>query len=106
MPVIRENLESGGEIERSAAVVASWVRYAEGEDEQGEAIEVVDQRKDQLMELAARARDGDPDAFIRNRDLFGDLADSERFMDAYRRCVRLAARARRPRTLDALAEGV
>jgi mannitol 2-dehydrogenase len=103
VPVIRRNLEQGGEVERSAAIVASWVRYAEGGDEHGRPIEVVDQRRDQVMELARRARDGDPDAFIRNRDLFGDLADSERFMKAYRR--RLASLHERGAraTLDALA---
>ena len=42
----RSNLRSGGEIERRAAVVASWARYAEGVDEQGEPIEVVDRLED------------------------------------------------------------
>ena len=42
LPVVRQQLATGGEIRRSAAVVASWARYAEGVDEQGEPIEVVD----------------------------------------------------------------
>ena len=46
------NLAAGGEIRRSAAVVASWARYAEGIDEQGEPIEVVDR----LRETADRGR--------------------------------------------------
>ena len=83
VPVIRLQLESGGEVERSALVVASWARYAEGTDERGDEIEIVDRRRDEVMELGRRARE-DPDAFVRNRDLFGDLADDERFMDAYR----------------------
>jgi mannitol 2-dehydrogenase len=83
LPVVRLQLESGGEIQRSAAVVASWVRYAEGTDEHGRPIEIVDRRRDQVMELARRARE-EPDAFVQNRDLFGDLSDSERFMRAYR----------------------
>src|SRR5213076_2882173 len=29
LPVIRENLRTGGEIELSVAVIASWARYAE-----------------------------------------------------------------------------
>ena len=36
-----------------------------------------------LTKLARRQRD-DPDAFIANRDLFGDLADDKRFVSAYR----------------------
>jgi len=82
VPVIRENLRTGGEIERSALVVASWARYAEGVDEKGEPIEVVDRLKDRVMAAAARQKD-DPLAFIRDRDLFGGLSDDERFTSAY-----------------------
>jgi mannitol 2-dehydrogenase len=83
LPVIRQQLATGGEIRRSAAVVASWARYAEGVDEQGEPFEVVDRRRDSLTQLARRQRE-DPDAFITNRDVFGDLADDGRFAADYR----------------------
>src|SRR5438046_562739 len=63
LPVIREQLAAGGEIRRSAAIVASWARYAEGVDEQGEPIEVVDRLRDVLTPLARRQHE-DPDAFI------------------------------------------
>jgi mannitol-1-phosphate/altronate dehydrogenase len=46
LPVIRAQLATRGEIRRSAAVVASWARYAEGTDERGEPIEVVDRGAD------------------------------------------------------------
>ena len=82
LPVVRQQLATGGEIRRSAAVVASWARYAEGVDEAGQPIEVVDRLRDSLMALARRQRE-DPLAFIANRDLFGDLADHERFVAAY-----------------------
>jgi mannitol 2-dehydrogenase len=83
LPVIRQQLASGGEFRRSAAVVASWARYAEGVDEQGEPIEVVDRLRDSLTRLARRQHE-DPDAFIANRDVFGDLARDQRFVTAYR----------------------
>jgi mannitol 2-dehydrogenase len=83
LPVVRQQLATGGEIRRSAAVVASWARYAEGVDEQGEPIEVVDRLRDSLTQLARCQRE-DPDAFIANRDVFGALADDERFATAYR----------------------
>jgi mannitol 2-dehydrogenase len=83
LPVIRAQLKTGGEIRRSAAVVASWARYAEGVDEQGQPIEVVDQLRDVLTPLAKHSR-GNPDAFISNRAVFGDLVDDERFVTAYR----------------------
>jgi mannitol 2-dehydrogenase len=83
VPVIRENLATGGEVRRSAAVVASWARYAEGVDEQGRPIEVVDRRRDSLMARARRQPD-DPLAFLADRELFGDLIDDERFTSHYR----------------------
>ena len=61
VPVIRRQLESGGEVERSALVVASWARYAEGTDERGDEIEIVDRRRDEVMELGPeRARTRTP----------------------------------------------
>jgi mannitol 2-dehydrogenase len=77
LPVIRHNLETGGEIRLATAVVASWARYAEGVDEQGRPIEVVDRLRDRLV-AAARKQE-----FIEDRELFGDLADDERFSHAY-----------------------
>ena len=82
LPVVREQLAAGGEIECSAAIVASWARYAEGVDETGEPIDVIDPLRDQLMAIA-QAQRGDPTAFIRNRALFGDLAEDDRFRSAY-----------------------
>lgn len=78
VPVIRHQLAARGEIRRSAAVVASWARYAEGVDEQGRPITVVDR-----IAQAARRQRNDPGAFIANRDLFGDLAADDRFVKAY-----------------------
>ncbi|MEX0427602.1 mannitol dehydrogenase family protein [Nocardioides sp. DS6] len=82
VPVIRHQLDHGGEIRRSALVVASWARYAEGVDEQGEPIAVVDRRRDEVMARAAQQRD-DPLAFLRDPDLFGPLAEEARFTEPY-----------------------
>jgi mannitol 2-dehydrogenase len=67
----------------SATIVASWARYAEGTDEQGEPIAIVDQRKDRVMAAALQQRAGDPLAFVRDRELFGDLADQPAFTVPY-----------------------
>jgi mannitol 2-dehydrogenase len=83
LPVVRGQLETNGEITHCATVVAAWARYAEGVDEQGEPIEVVDPRRERLIELARRQRQ-DPHAFVANRELFGDLVDDRRFLEAYR----------------------
>jgi mannitol 2-dehydrogenase len=82
LPVIRHNLATGGEITRSVAVVASWARYAEGSDEAGEPIEVVDRLRDEVV-ARARMERSDPLAFVRNERLFGDLAEHPVFADTY-----------------------
>ena len=102
VPVIRTNLEKGGEIERSALVVASWARYAEGVDEQGQPIEVVDQLRDRVMAAAARQND-EPLAFVRDEQLFGDLASNERFAEAYTRWLESLHQAGARSTLERLA---
>lgn len=101
VPVIREQLAAGREIKRSALVVASWARYAEGTDEQGEPIEVVDRLRDKLVERAQHNRE-DPLVFTSDPDLFGDLASDSRFVEQYTAAVQslheIGARA----TLEAL----
>jgi mannitol 2-dehydrogenase len=82
LPVIRERLAQGSDVTLSAAIVASWARYAEGVDEQGEPIDVVDPLKDQLMPIAQRQQE-EPLAFVENRRIFGDLVDDERFRRPY-----------------------
>lgn len=82
LPVARAQLATGGPIDCAAAVVASWARYAEGVDEQGQPIEVVDRLRDRLVPLARRQRE-QPTAFLGERSLFGDLIDHPRFVTAY-----------------------
>ena len=86
LPVVWANLKHDGGIARSAGIVASWARYAEGTDEKGGPIVVVDQLKVPLMAAAAQQHK-DKLAFLRNRDVFGDLVDNERFTDAYLRTL-------------------
>jgi mannitol 2-dehydrogenase len=82
LPVVRDNLAAGGEVRRSAAVVAGWARYSEGVDDEGRPLEINDRRKDRLAADARRQRE-DPLAFIADRELFGDLVDDERFTTPY-----------------------
>ena len=82
IPVVRENLAAGRDVPLSAAIVASWARYAEGADEEGEPIEVVDRLKNRVTAAAARQHD-EPLAFIADPELFGDLAKDERFTAPY-----------------------
>jgi len=102
VPVIRENLAADRDVTLSAAVVASWARYSEGVDEQGEPIEIVDRAADTVRRLAAQQQQ-DPLAFVKNRELFGDLATEPAFTEPYRDALdSLHTRGARA-TLEALA---
>jgi mannitol 2-dehydrogenase len=82
VPVIRENLAAGRSVRYGAAIIAAWARYAEGTDEAGQSIDVVDRLRERVMTVASQTR-ADPLAFLRQRDLFLDLADEPTFVDAY-----------------------
>ncbi len=82
LPVIREQLAAGGEIERAALVVAAWARYAEGVDEAGEPILVIDRQLEAVRAAAARSRQ-DPVAFLSATGVFAELADEPRFVRAF-----------------------
>jgi mannitol 2-dehydrogenase len=104
LPVIRENLRNGEPVRLSAATVASWARYAEGVDEQGEPIDVQDQLADSLVPLA-KSQLENPTAFIENTALFGDLAKEPRFVDAYLWALDSLHRDGARATLEALIHG-
>jgi mannitol 2-dehydrogenase len=83
LPVIRQQLAAGRPFARSAAVIASWARYAEGTDEDGAPHEIDDDLAPQLRAAALRQR-GRRTAFLDgNRGIFGELAGDPRFTAVY-----------------------
>jgi mannitol 2-dehydrogenase len=82
VPVIQEQLANNGDVTLSAAIVASWARYAEAVDEQGNPINVVDPLKDELIPIAQSQRENSL-AFIQNQKLFGTLSNDKKFAHAY-----------------------
>lgn len=82
LPVVCSQLKNGGSVAVAAAIVASWARYAEGVDENGDVIDVKDPLQDVLM-AAARRQASRPLSFVENTTVFGDLAQSRDFSDAY-----------------------
>jgi mannitol 2-dehydrogenase len=101
LPVVREQLAAGREIKRSVLVVVSWARYAEGVDEEGRPIQVVDRLRDRLVERAQHNRE-DPLVFISDPDLFGDLASDERFVTQYKAALKSLHEIGSRATLEAL----
>ncbi len=80
LPVIRENLAAGRSIAHATAVVASWARYCAGNDENGRPLTQVDVRAEELR-LAARS--SEPAAFLALHEIFGELAEDQRFASAF-----------------------
>ena len=82
LPAIRANLAAGRPVVLGAAMCAAWAEYwrliGTGEIS---GSEVPDDVKADAMRTAAL--DEDPAAFIEQRDLFGEVADDERFRSAY-----------------------
>jgi mannitol 2-dehydrogenase len=83
LPVVREQIEAGGPVDRAALVVAAWARLLEGTDEHGETFEIRDLRSDELQ-AAIRADQEYPGAFLNLTAVFGDLGTNARFISAYR----------------------
>ncbi len=82
LPVLRQQLETGGEIRRCALVLAAWSRFLEGRTENGEPTPIADQRAPELIE-AARAEQAEPGAFLDYLPVFGDLGANARLRAAF-----------------------
>jgi mannitol 2-dehydrogenase len=95
LPVVRRNLDAGRPVTRAATLIASWARYAEGIDEAGRPIDVVDPLRDEVTERARRQR-SDRLSFVANERVFGDLGRQPAFAEPYARALdsfhRLGAR--------------
>lgn len=73
LPSIRELIQQGRSTARLSLVIAGWLLYLGGTDEQGRSIEVLDARKTELLgKITAQTS---PAALLRERNLFGSLSD-------------------------------
>lgn len=88
LPVLREALKSDRPIEGLALAEALWARMCAGTREDGTAIDPNDPLWDRLT-VAAKAAKTDPQAWLAQRDLYGDLAGSPRFSEAFGRWLEL-----------------
>ncbi len=92
IPTIRENLERGGDISLGTFILAAWCSYSDREvNERGQALTIIDEQRGQLHQAAAET-ENDPTAFLRQPELFGDLADNERFVAEYTGAVQAVYR--------------
>ena len=102
LPTVRDNLAAGGPIRLGAALCAAWSLGVLGTDENGDPIPVADD----LRPLAERQEAGDETAFIANEEIFGDLAENERFRTTYlEELAALRSQGARARMRELVAEG-
>lgn len=87
LPVIRKALQTGGGVNGLALAEALWARMCEGTREDGTTIAPNDPMWDKLT-TAAKAAKASPQAWLDQRDLYGDLADDQRFSETFARWLR------------------
>jgi mannitol 2-dehydrogenase len=88
IPSIKDGLNAGTPIVGLALVEAAWARMCAGSRENGSEIAPNDPFWDELHANALDARN-DPGKWIKQRRIYGNLADDRRFADAFFRCMRL-----------------
>ena len=84
LPILRDRLVTGAPVEGLALVEALWARMCEGTREDGSLIEPNDTCWGTLRATANRARKR-PRAWLEQRQLYGDLAEAQRFAHAFER---------------------
>ena len=87
LPVIRDALAAGRDVDGLALEVALWCRYCAGTNDAGEALAPNDDHAEELKTRAIAAKD-DPAAFLSNETVFGDLGQQPTFADAFARQIR------------------
>jgi mannitol 2-dehydrogenase len=86
-PVIRDAIAAGTPLDGLALSQALWARMCAGTREDGSIIEPNDPVWDGLQTAAAAAK-ADPQAWLRQRQFYGDIADDTRFATAFARWLR------------------
>jgi mannitol 2-dehydrogenase len=88
LPVLRDALKADGPIEGLALSQALWARMCEGTREDGTAIEPNDPVWSDLTPVA-RAAKSDPQVWLQQANLYGDLGENERLGESFCRWLRL-----------------
>jgi mannitol 2-dehydrogenase len=88
LPTLRDALKAGTPIEGLALSEALWARMCAGTREDGTIIEPNDPIWEKLTTAAKAAKD-DPQAWLNQRDLYGDLDDDARFAETFARWLRM-----------------
>jgi mannitol 2-dehydrogenase len=83
LPTLQEQLARQGSIRQLSLCVASWMRFLNGVDEQGQEIPIIDPQGERLKRVAQEGQ-SNPDALLNLTDIFGNLKESPRFVEELR----------------------
>ncbi|ASJ72354.1 mannitol dehydrogenase family protein [Granulosicoccus antarcticus] len=86
VPTLADQLAAGASIDGLALSSAFWCRYCEGVTEAGETIAPNDPSWD-LLQATAKASVEDPVAWLKMRDVYGDLGNDARFQESFTRAL-------------------
>jgi mannitol 2-dehydrogenase len=86
LPSISEQLARGGPIGRLTLCVASWIRFLNGKDCEGNDIPIVDPQAERITSIV-RKNPRDPKLLLACTDIFGDLGKSEKFVQELTRLL-------------------
>jgi len=87
LPIVRDALASGAPVEGLALVEALWARMCEGTREDGRTLPPNDPVWEELVAAAEAARER-PEAWLEQRNFYGDLAESAAFRGSFVRWLR------------------
>ncbi|MGR3723846.1 mannitol dehydrogenase family protein [Abyssibius alkaniclasticus] len=88
LPILRDALAAGGRIEGLSLVEAIWARMCAATREDGTEIAPNDPQWDSLVAAAHAARTT-PETWLKQRHIYGDLADNAEFSAAFTRWLGL-----------------
>ncbi|MBD2183099.1 mannitol dehydrogenase family protein [Planktothrix sp. FACHB-1355] len=78
---LRDALQQGSSIDYMSLAIAAWFRYLNGKDDRGNSIPIDDPMADTLTQIAISSG-SDPQPLLSVSEIFGDLPQSSRFVEA------------------------
>ena len=78
---LRDALQHSGAIDHMSLAIAAWCRYLKGQDNQGKSIPIDDPMAD-ILTQRARSGGSDPRPLLGLSEIFGNLQQSSRFVEA------------------------
>jgi len=89
IPTLQENLAQGGSIKYATFLLAAWCYYSDkGVNEKNEPLDIIDTQKE-ILQQAAKPTTDHSLSFVQLKEVFGTLAQNQRFAKLYTEMVQL-----------------